>query len=89
MMEAPVEVLRGVARGATLLLACLTACGGNDEAGGGDDAGGSNARSYQIATPEIAPDGRTIYASRMTTDTFYALVEATRSAPDAAFGSLP
>jgi hypothetical protein len=41
-----------------------------------------------IATPEIAPDGRTLYASQSASNTWYALVEATRSAPDAAFGPL-
>ena len=44
--------------------------------------------SYIIATPEIAPDGRTLYASQSASNTWYALVEATRSAPGAAFGPL-
>ena len=44
--------------------------------------------SYRMATPEIAPDGRTIYVSQSTSNTFYGLVEATRSAPNAAFGPL-
>jgi hypothetical protein len=44
--------------------------------------------SYIIATPEIAPDGRTLYASQSVSNTWYALVEATRSAPGAAFGPL-
>jgi hypothetical protein len=41
-----------------------------------------------IATPEIAPDGLTLYASQSASNTWYALVEATRSAPGAAFGPL-
>jgi hypothetical protein len=54
--------------------------------GNGEEVAGLE--SYIIATPEIAPDGRTLYASRSMSNTWYALVEATRSEPGAAFGPL-
>jgi hypothetical protein len=52
----------------------------------GEDVAGLE--TYIVATPEIAPDGSTLYFSQSVSNTYYALVEATRSAPGAAFGPL-